>query len=540
MIKAPQGYNINEEFDFYRQQAYRRYNKGGLEAVISFLTELLPVNNLISRILKKQYREYMSDEQSQQYNRMYESTLRGYRQIESEEELALYTASALLSRSRTAAFIITESAYRAAEDKDKDKNFLKKYNEAFMALYQLDFLSANDFVQFILYKFQIYNRRLRYDDLFCNYTPIIINPARANNPLKELMKQAINKNEFKYLWHLTRILPNMTMEMAEITEESLLEAGKKLTSNQYAHYINFCIRMTMRSSEDPQEKLKLLKDCCDKLCSVLSESRPEEVPFVRLMQLLGSVQLDFDNFMHYLNEYEYQRADRRDIANEHLRDLTDQVFEMLFNYRPSMVLAFIEKLKDNNPFHYSEYRDFLYAKRRANSTCRQWIETLGEHFEQPQIRDIFMNSVLRSCYPLSLFISDLLRADSPARADLLQFLKGYRFVGQIIKNEVKDRYELSSYSFRNENCLIKLGADTFQKNEKLKQFMDDPNETVMMNIRFVLRAAYFNDESGSYVTFSAVLPHDWQVPSFRRTRKYWSVLPDEENDDKPWSYENIE
>ena len=70
--------------------------------------------------------------------------------------------------------------------------------------------------------------------------------------------------------------------------------------------------------------------------------------------------------------------------------------------------------------------------------------------------------------------------------------------------------------------------------------MDDPNETVIMNIRFVLRAAYFNDESDSYVTFSAVLPHDWQVPSFRRTRKYWSVLPDEENDDKPWSYENIE
>ena len=518
MIKAPETYDINEQYDFYRQYAYRRYNKGGLEAVLLFLSELMQENPLIYRILKKQYRSMMNDEQSADLNQQFQDLLEEGKNLTDPKTLALYTAAALYDRSTNLTGIIKQCARRSATD----KNFMKPYNRYFYQLQSLTFFSPLNQVQFIYSKYQIYNPNLRYRDLYQNITTIVLDPEDENRPLVKLFNMAVIDHEFKYLWFLTRILQNTTLAMAEVDEEILFEAGKGLSSNQYVHYICFCIRMYLRNSDDPKQQKQLLDYCCRRLCAVLKESKPDMVSFVETMQLVYSIVLDPENSYSYIDEYQYQPAEIRSYFNDHLREMSEKAFEILFHQHPQLLLPFIQKLREKNPYHYTETRDFQYAARRSNAICLNWINTLKEYYTRPEIRDIFMNSILRSCFPLTLFLRELFqeKADDN-KASFINFLKDYKFIGQINRTADPQNFEVTSYSFRNEYCLIKISRKQMtNRTELVSQFLDNPEINSWSPVKFTIKTVDFSTAQHGFNTVNVSLAVDWQVEKFHRTREY--------------------
>ena len=525
--------SIDYQYNYYKQALYRRYKRDGIDGAIAFLAVILQENPLIFRILKKQYRFRMSDEQSADLNRRFEEVLSRHNDTDDAATLALYTMAALYDRNNQAGNIVKHAGILS----DKNKDFILKYNQEAARLQELSFLNPMDSVQFLLYKYIHYSRRAMYDDVYNNYQPIIINPALKNNPLKQLFTKRIEDSEFKYLDFLINSLQNTTLEAAGVDEETLFNAGQNLETSQYTHYVTFCISMFLRKSEDPVTQLKDLEYCCDRLKNVLKGINKKSVYYVDYLKMLHSILLDQGNTLQYIDGYQYKELDYRDRHDSANRKWIEDVFEILFADYPELVLPFIEKLAENNAFAFDKNRDYEFARRRSMVLCRDWVIRLKEHYTVKQCIDIFMNSPLRSCYPITLFLKNLLLREEKEveikndeeyyHGALKKLFNKYVFTGIIYTPKNHTGNELTAYSFRNDNCLISLPKALMKSAESLhfnREKVKGKTVWVSEPVRFKLKSIHFINNEGEIHKLVAYMPEDYKANRFKTSRNFSAYI----------------
>ncbi|MBR2701608.1 MAG: hypothetical protein IKE77_05970 [Erysipelotrichaceae bacterium] len=524
--------SIDYQYKYYKQALYRKYKREGIDGAVAFFMVILEDNPLIFRILKKQYRYLLNDEQNDYLNGRFEEVLSSHNDTEDPQILALYTMAALYDRNSQAADIVRH----AAMNSNNNRTFMAKYNEEASKLQELSFLSPMNAVQFLLYKYIFFNHRNIYDDAYYSEMTIIINPKLENKPLKKLFEKRMENRDFKYLCLVIKSLQNTTLEAAGVDEEVLFETCKKIKGLKFTHYVTFCISMFLRKSNDKVQQLKDLEYCCSRLKKVLKNRRKASY-YADYLKMLHSILLDEKNASQYIENYKFRELDHSDCHDGDNRKWTEDVFDLLLSEYPELVLPFIRKRGVNNSYVFEKNRDYEFARRRTMTLCADWIKMLKKHYNTRQCIEIFMNSLLRSCYPLTLFLKDLLSCEKRedvektdeeyCRRGLQKLFKDYECTGIVYRPENSQRYELTAYSFRNDNSLIVLPAALANAAESMKfktEKIKNQNVLISYPIRFTLKSIRFVNNEREIHRLVVSLPEKYKVNRFRKARKYSAYI----------------
>ena len=532
--------DLREDYQtlYDRSQMYcaRIWSEYGKEGVLQFLEGLLVRLPLIARALKKNYRIYMTAEESAALNAVYEEVLESGREENDPARLAELTLAALYTFEKQAPRIVRRSAGLAK----KDRRFLEAYDRHIVRLVKLPFYPKSNIVQLLRFKYHSYDTERRYDDIYLLARQLPqLTDIRRPEPLINLFHEVLENHDFKYLWVLSRMFPTATLEKLQISQEELVAAGREL-SEPFTHYVCFCDEMVKRSCREEEEQMSALEEFYPKLKESLQANHPETIALVDVLHLCNGICLQPERREELLSGDAPGKVLSFELQDGYVMKQQEKAFRSLIADSPELVLSFIRMLGENNLYAFSETRDYRYAEGVSYITAAHWTLALKQHYIQEECVEIYMNSILRSVYPLTSFLRELLlEKRTPVRpADensdpvfytkvIKKLFRPYVCFGKFVYNADLNSTEIVSYSFRNDMTRTlysgkdiagtPLGKEVRELVRKKKPIKKDVR-TIAFRIE---KIDFMNDLYDHNVLKAKVLPEYEGTETFRTTRRYF-------------------
>ncbi len=543
--------DTREEYQalYDRSQMYcaRIWSEQGKEGVLKFLEGLLVRLPLIARALKKNYRIYMTAEESAALNAVYEEVLESGREENDPARLAELTLAALYTFEKQAPRIVRRSAGLAR----RDDTFLEAYDRRIAQLVKLPFYPRSNIVQLLRFKYHSYDTAHRYDDIYLLAKQLpLLTDIRRPEPLVKLFHEVLANRDFKYLWVLSRMFPTATLEKLQISQEELAAAGREL-SEPFTHYVCFCDEMVKRSHREEAEQMRELEGFYPKLKESLMISHPETVALVDVLRLCNGICLLPEKRAELLSETAPGKVSGYELQDGYVMKQQEKAFRSLIASSPELVLSFIRTLGENNLFAFSEKRDYRYAESVSYITAAHWTLALKQHYSEEECVGIYMNSILRSIYPLTSFLRELLlerrTPEHPADENsdpvfytkvIKKLFRPYVCFGKFVYNTEENSTEIVSYSFRNDQTRTLYNGKDIAGSElgrEVRELVRTKKSTKKgaRTIAFRLeKIDFMNDLYDHNVLRAKVLPEYPDTGSFRTTRRYFGYgeLPSRDDD----------
>ena len=521
-----------------RSQMYcaRIWAEQGKEGVLDFLKGLLVRLPLIARALKKNYRIYMTDEESAALNAVYDEVLASGKEEEDPSRLAELTLAALYTFEKHAPHLVRRSSALSR----RDRRFLEAYDRRIAQLIKLPFYPRSNIVQLLRFKYHTYDTVHRYEDIYLLVKQLpLLTDIRRTEPLIKLFREVLDNRDFKYLWVLSRIFPTATLEKLQITREELAAAGREL-SEPFTHYVCFCDEMIKRSCREEQDQMRELEAFYPQLKESLQISHPETINLVNVLRLCNGICLAPEKREELLAEATPGKVSRFELQDGYVMKQQEKAFRALITSSPELVLPFVRMLGENNLYAFSEKRDYRYAESISYITAAHWTLALKQHYSEEECVEIYMNSILRSVYPLTSFLRELLlerrTPEHPADENsdpvfytkvIKKLFRPYTCFGKFVYNADENSTEIVSYSFRNDQTrTLYYGKDIagtpLAREVKELVRTKKPIKKGARTIAFRLeKIDFMNDLYDHNVLRAKVLPEVPDTESFRTTRNYF-------------------
>ena len=330
------------------------------------------------------------------------------------------------------------------------------YPKMTCALIREPFFTIEQICSYFLLKFTVYDTQFSDDDTY-RYPEFFQVRDPIPRSLRSLFFACLEKNDFNYLYNLSRIFPSVTMEQLKIIPKKMMQgiSGERLNPMRC---IAFTAEMFERSGPDTDRKISCLTKWEDLFAQAAERiGNRRAAALANVYGLCRKIWLAPQRAAEFLSGFTPQEMPEGAMENYIMKDAQEKVFDALLRANMADLSLYISKMDDNNVYRYIELQDYPSSSPSSFAEMREIVRQLKALYAPDDLIRIFFNSKIRNTLPLTDFLRVLYEEefDPNGTVSLQEAFSAYRFFGDIYPDpDTGEDNNVLSYSFRNDHCRI--------------------------------------------------------------------------------------